>query len=250
MNVGEIIKDSLKYPLSDWKKFLFLGILFVITDLDVIAGQFIGNMALIMLLSFVTLPFWLISYGYIFRIIKLSLTGENKLPAFNNWKNMFIDGLKVFITFIIPFIIYSLVFVILYVNKLIPFTGIWQTIVLYAIIIPIVFIAITNKAYYENKSSSASIFKIFKVREILEKISLKGWNNFTKWYIITAIIFLVINSIFMLLNTFIGLIYPIYEPLKFTPLLLDMIDALIITPYAYIFLSRSIGLFYIANEEK
>jgi hypothetical protein len=140
--------------------------------------------------------------------------------------------------------------VILYLNKLIPFSGIWQTIVLFAIIIPIVFIAVTNKAYYENKSSSASIFKIFKVREILEKISLKGWNNFTKWYIITAIIFLIINSIFMLLNALFGLIYPIYEPLNFTSLLLDIIDALIITPYSYIFLARSVALFYMPDEEE
>lgn len=249
MDIWTIVKDSLKYPLSNWKKFLFLGILFVITDLHVIAGQFSGNIGILLGLFYVTLPFWLISYGYIFRIIKLSLTGENKLPEFNNWKNMFIDGLKVFIAFIIPFIIYSLVFVILYVNKLIPFSGIWQTIVLFTIIIPIVFIAVTNKAYHENKSSSAPIFKIFKVREILENISLKGWNNFTKWYIMTAIIFLIINNIFMLINTLIGLIYPIYEPLNFTTIFLDIIDTLIITPYAYIFLARSVALFYMANEE-
>ena len=34
MNVTELIKDSLKYPISDWKKIVLLGIIIVIGGLS------------------------------------------------------------------------------------------------------------------------------------------------------------------------------------------------------------------------
>ena len=35
--------------------------------------------------------------GYFFRIIKSSLDGMDELPGLNNWNDMFISGIKVFI---------------------------------------------------------------------------------------------------------------------------------------------------------
>ena len=39
--------------------------------------------------------------GYEFRIIQSSLTGTSELPKFNDWIKMFINGFKVFVTYIV-----------------------------------------------------------------------------------------------------------------------------------------------------
>jgi len=38
MNLGEIVDDSLKYPLSDWKKLLFYGFIVLFTTNAVFSG--------------------------------------------------------------------------------------------------------------------------------------------------------------------------------------------------------------------
>ena len=59
MDIGEIVSDSIKYPTSDWKKVLILGLLFL-------AGIFI------------TYRFPL-SIGYGFRALKASIAGSDEL---------------------------------------------------------------------------------------------------------------------------------------------------------------------------
>ncbi|MBP2046515.1 DUF4013 domain-containing protein [Methanobacterium aggregans] len=116
MDIKFIVRDSLKYPLSDWKKILILGIIlfissYVITD-NIIT---IRNIAEMGLLGIIGLMFGLLAYGYAFRIIKTSLLGIVELPAFDDWVNMFLVGLKVLvvgIVYLIPvilFIIFSAV---------------------------------------------------------------------------------------------------------------------------------------------
>jgi hypothetical protein len=51
MDVGEIISDSIRYPSSDWKKYIILGVLLVIPIV------------------------FFIAFGYILRIIKSSICG-------------------------------------------------------------------------------------------------------------------------------------------------------------------------------
>ena len=69
MNVGETVKDALKYPFSI-KNFLILGFIFVIANLYDISGQFSQNAPLLIVLLFLGLLFCLITYGYIFKINK------------------------------------------------------------------------------------------------------------------------------------------------------------------------------------
>lgn len=113
MSIRGIIIDSLSYPFSNWMRFLFLGIVVLISFsqyaflslvkinfllficLDIIGFLFVGSFA----------------RGYLFKIINKSLTGINELPGFNDWINIFIDGIKVLIVNIIylfPFILITL----------------------------------------------------------------------------------------------------------------------------------------------
>ena len=84
MDINEIISDSIKYPFTDWKKILILGILTVITGLNSIF-QSLGfkniGLTLFSLLAFV-LAYFLIS-GYQYRIIKSSLNDVEVPPEFN-----------------------------------------------------------------------------------------------------------------------------------------------------------------------
>lgn len=43
MNIGEIINDSIKYPLSNKRTFLFLGLIVILGDLYSILGSTTHN---------------------------------------------------------------------------------------------------------------------------------------------------------------------------------------------------------------
>jgi hypothetical protein len=97
MDIGDIVSDAIKYPLSDWTKILMLGIILVIASISSIVGAFTQNGTLISVLGLIGFIVGLFGYGYLFRIIKASLAGISELPEFDEWPDMFIDGIKVVI---------------------------------------------------------------------------------------------------------------------------------------------------------
>lgn len=200
-----------------------------------------------------------------FKIIKSSLNGINKLPEFNNWINMGFGGFIVYIVYLIPVILLVLIWMIIFgvqdkSNILAGFDsiyflltplisiiwpGIMSTIInlinflmmiigavivsylgiLYIIlVVPIILVAVTNMAYYEGELKSG-----FRIREIFEEISLIGWKNLIKWYIIIGILYLILIIIASTIRTYIGIINPILG---------GLIMLLFILPYSYIFLAR------------
>ena len=91
----DIYKDSLEYSAKDFKTLLILGVTYF--------------------LSFLFLPIFLI-YGYSYRVTKISvegmINGNDPLPEFDNVIDMFVDGIKVVLTYLVyllvPFIIFIL----------------------------------------------------------------------------------------------------------------------------------------------
>ena len=84
MDYGEIVSNAIKYPSTGWIKVLILGVLLIIPIVN-----FIG-------------------WGYLLRIMKATFTGFNELPDFDEVGDLFIDGLKIFVIFLIaaiPFIV-------------------------------------------------------------------------------------------------------------------------------------------------
>ena len=228
MDVGEISSNALKYPLSNFKKVLILGILTIT--------------------SFLIIPGFLI-LGYLFRILKESSKGSDDVPEFNMWLNMFIDGLKVFFVLFV----YSLIPVALIIlgmgNAILPFINTpftWSlvqstlsfgllsglTIIGMLLIILISFIiavALTNMAY-QNKLSSA-----FRFRDIFTKIGEIGWVDYIIWYIVmvlvASIVYFISSTLILL---FIGII----------------LVPLIISPYFTMFYARSAALIYTSTESE
>ena len=112
MNIGKIIKNSLRYPFQDWKKIFLLGIILLISSTLVDLAVFAQNNIETGLLVIFGLILVLFAYGYSLRIIKSSQTGGMKLPPFNKWRNMLISGVKVLIVGIVYFIPVILVIIL------------------------------------------------------------------------------------------------------------------------------------------
>lgn len=279
MTIGSIVDDAIRYPLSDWKRYLILGIIFLMGDLVYITRfdasiVLTTNIVIEWVLGIIVFAFILLTRGYFFRIIKSSLNDESEPPEFNRWIDMFKDGVKLFIVgvvYTIPAILIIIVFSILsytsnpltVINTLSGATvwfliggtgwhtlqawvGIWFIIsILYVIIIaPIIAMAYARMANNENKLLTA-----FQLREILNTIVLKGWGNFIIWYIVTGILFFTLFFIILIpiaifaiiIHSFLGTI-----PIQF---LMDLLGSLFVAPYLYMFIGRSIALFYKSDKD-
>ncbi len=80
VNLTEILSNSFRYPFSNPKRALILAILTFFSSLIIPA---------------------ILANGYMLRIMKYSFEGSEELPPFNEWLNMFVDGLKVIIVNIV-----------------------------------------------------------------------------------------------------------------------------------------------------
>lgn len=249
MNIGEIIKDSLKYPFSDWKKFLILGIFMVLNTLNVIFQSLGANMLLTSTLGIFGLLFGVLIFGYEIRILKLSLAGFAKLPPFNDWFDIILNGIFVIIVgiaYAIPLILIivfgglslGLTIGSIGTNGAIIFFGILiVTVLLYLVIsYPMFLMALVNMAFYDSDLGAA-----FKFREIFNKLSNIGWGNLIIWYITTGIICLILIFIGGLVEAIFNLI-----GLKIIGVVLV---PLIVLPYIFIYIFRSSALFYSSEDQ-
>ena len=84
MKLEEILSQSFKYPISNVKRLLILGIL---------------------ILSTIFIIPRILTAGYHIRIIESSFEGSNELPPFNEWKKMVIDGFKYIIVLLVYLIV-------------------------------------------------------------------------------------------------------------------------------------------------
>ena len=224
MDVGQISSDAIKYPLADFKKILILGI--------------------VLILSFLIIPGFLY-LGYLFRVLKTTLGGSDELPEFGEWREMFLDGFRVF--------------VVLLVYTIVPITliliGLWTSLIsiistpniganelpsislgvissisilggILAIIISFLIpIILTNMADYGELKYA------FNFNKLIQKISEIGWVDYFIWYIVMLIIWYVTATIAFLL------IFPLIIGILLVPLVLY--------PYITLFFARSTALVYV-----
>jgi len=255
MNMSGIIKDSLRYPFSDWKKILFLGLIVVIytISINIIPFNIHSGFTYQFLVISLLINFFIL--GYFFKIIQYSLKNTKKLPKFSNWVNLFKNGFK--LTFVgliysipatLPLILLTssllnfylyqptlFIFIMGAIEHIHPILWSFVYILYFLILFPISLIAIANMAKNDGKLSYA-----FKFKEIFDKIKNIGWIKFYSWYLLTSVINYLIFLIGLLI-VIISILFHTYQIEKF-------IDALILTPYIYIFFSRSIALIYKSDQ--
>lgn len=249
MNIGDIIKNSLNYPLSNTKNLLFLGVIMLIGQLfSIVTSLGIRNSLLYILLGLVLLITIFLRSGYSIRILESSINGSDTLPDLDKWKIMFIDGLKLIVVEIIYFIPLIMIIVIISMitvfmtistgahvksdNFIVMIGMIGIVSVIYILIVyPILLMAISNMAYHEKNISYVLYFG-----EIKALISNIGIGKLFGWFISTIIIYVVMIGIGLVINYLFGLAHLTFIGLIFYSLL--------IIPFAITFLYRSTSLIY------
>ena len=250
MDIGDLVSDALKYPLSDWTKILMLGIILVIAGIANISRTFIADNTLISVLGIIGLIVGLLGYGYFFRIIKSSLAGISELPSFDDLVTMLIDGIKVAIVgliYAIPAIILILIFAASIIISLISNPsavavgaligagiGIILAMLYMLVITPIIAIAVAHMAHNDGEFGAA-----FRFSEILDKIGNIGWGDIIVWYIVTGIIYIILAAIGGFITSLFGLIHPVVTL---------VLMSLIVTPYLQMYVARSVALVYSSQE--
>lgn len=268
------VKEAIKYPFNDTKQVLLLGILTGVMGLiAIIPNLGIGFIAmpvviqninpmllvslglLLLLLSIIQLIISLLINGYSYRIINLSLNRQMQLPELNNWKNMFIDGLKLFVVefiYLLAFGVFCLIVAIIgtAIASLLPEIGALIVLALFGIICIIGFIItilVSNMAIVHVVKNDGDIAKGFDYKEILNIISQIGWGKYILIlilsYIFTLVVMLVLGVLFAILLFLIAMTN-IPTLLAILGLVFFIITYFLIVPYFTLFSSRLIGSIY------
>jgi hypothetical protein len=254
MKIGEIIGDALGYPLSDPKKLLTFGIILAVGTLySNFTVQGAANIALVLILMLLALLALVMVWGYEIRILRISFAGLGELPRFDNWLDMFVDGLKVFVVGIIYAIPLVIVVGLLFLGIVFAPVGLANisihnpstifALMIFAIIAtliilltyPIFLMMLANMVYNNSKIESA-----FKLGEIFNKISNIGWGNFLVWYIVTGIIYLVLLVIGIIILAFFNIIH-----LKIVG---GLLYPIVFGSFMSIFVFRSVASFYMSGN--
>lgn len=235
MNLKHITRDSLRFATSNWLKVVVLGMVIFIADM-VNDLSFLGPVAqeVDFLLVAAGSILGIFEAGYIFRTIEESTHGNDHLPQFNRWADMFIHGVKELLITIIYFALPILILLIGVglISQLIGsinenfaiFLVIFGLILASLIYIPYQ-AAILNMARYHGSLRSG-----FEVRKIIYLMWRIGFKKLAFVYMITVILAIVV-------------LYTLKDTLTVLPFHLgDAVSGLILAPFILIFTARALGL--------
>ena len=264
MDLREIIIDSIKYPISDTRKFLMFCALIILMSLSTILPSYgLKNDTLSIILSLVTLIVSFIVLGYSVEVIKNGTEGDNTLPDFDYVKQ-FVMGIKAFILDMIYFIIPAVIVIIVasasglftsftkivyasidaiadgasnftMIMAAIPqstvtsFTNALTVTLIVAIILFILFslMAVTGLVRFAKSESG---IEGLRFKEILKDMSNVGFIKI----IVTLIVIYIIALVLAVVIGLIGLI----------PYIGVFIGIFVGVPFIMLFLYRAIGLLY------
>ncbi|WP_414469953.1 DUF4013 domain-containing protein [Methanobacterium sp. ACI-7] len=166
INLSEILSNSFRYPFSNVKRMLLLGLLLA-TSIFIIPG--------------------ILAYGYFLRIIENSLNGSKDLPPFDNFGTMFVDGIKYIVVDIvylgIPGVIVGFITTIIFI-AIFPYAMAFTNFYLILGIVSIFLLAIPYLlsliAFPNMVYNGIEVSKAFDFKNILRIIKVVSW----KFYIL------------------------------------------------------------------
>lgn len=233
-----IYKDSFEYAGQNLKTLLKIGIL--------------------SFFNFLIIPQFLV-LGFQYRIINISVNGmidgDDKLPEFNNFTAMLVDGIKIFVVEIL-YIIIPIVIMILggflggyFNNIIISIIMILIGLILFVISLLYLFLAVPNMV--ANEGSFKKAFDFEKITEIIKMIGGGKYLGFCIGVaLINFVISIVVAGILFFILIFCGIASAIFIPsgvLAFAivwNIIYVAIVSFIVTPYLGFFTSRANGLIY------
>lgn len=224
MKLTEIISDSFKYPGSNpehlntnRKRWLIFGLL-MFTTLVVIPGIFVA--------------------GYALRVTRKTIQGDSKLPEYDEWAGMVLDGLKVIVTTIVYYFIPTILvilgagqfYLMAYVYGVLNLTLInWLPLIIGVLLfIPVIMfymMALSNIAYH-NRLGAA-----FNMGEIIQRIETVGYGRFILWWVATMIVSAIFASAGSLIEMGSSIVGFFVVPI-------------LINSFITLFQARSMGLIY------
>lgn len=229
--------DALKYPLSNVKMVLLLGLVLLLADLvNEVHGTDKFSVILKLTLTLVAVVMSLLEAGYLFKVIEETIRGSDSLPEFNQLKSIFIHGTKEIIVTIIYLSLPTLELVIsvYYLLSSAQTHNLGELNLGYAFLVigfsSIVVIGfllqgvILNMAH--NRGSIRSAFSWGKIKEKMRNV---GYKNLLLTYLIAF-------------ATFGSLIIFFSDTIKNIPFIGILILMLFIEPYLLIFNIRVLGL--------
>ena len=253
MSVSSIFNNAFRFPFSAMDKWLILGVLLVIGSLSSILvswGIDLGIASIIV--SIIAIIAGFIVSGYSLAIVRDTIHGYDQLPSFDIGENI-IDGIKVFILGIVYSIIPVIVFFALLIvtgaaeafieiinltmggattvpsDLALKFVGSLGITLIISLILFIVFSLFSTIAMC-RLANTGSFSQGFAFSEIIGDFKRIGVGSFIAWWIVLAIISLVL----VLISVFISAV----------PHIGYVVSILFIYSFIAIFASRATGLIY------
>lgn len=263
MDVIDIIKDTIYYPINDYKNWLIIGIIFLLSS--ILTGYVIPENGVVGAIgSIINILISILIVGIGIAVMKATLRRSSEIPMMDIANN-FIDGIKSiiisFIYFIIPAIIVSIISIpvgvysntysiLKYIsniptnvtvtpetivqsipqNVLVSFATSFTIIVVIALILTIIF-ALFEIIAQVRFAETGSIADAMDIKAIFNKISSIGWGKYII-YVVAVFICLIIISIIMAIIALI-------------PYIGVLIAEFVFASYTLLFISRCRALIYL-----
>ena len=271
-SITDCVVEGLKYPFTDIKKLLGLGVLFAVFELlsmaftiksfDVtkaIIGTIektnatastlnisqLPNMDMYLAFAILIIGFIVVLFilGYQYNVLDFSIRKKEELPGFGNVVEMFVRGVKYFIVSIIyaipPMIVLFLAILV---------TGnssIWPVLMLisFALLVICYFLLIMALS---NMVAHDSLKNAFDFRQIIDNISNLGWGKYIGTILFTLIVFMIINFAVGIILSFLTVMFAaaINNQAVVVSAFITIIEALFISSYCSVFLNRVCGSVY------
>jgi hypothetical protein len=220
MNLHVLLWDSLFYPFRDCKRFLTVIIL--------------------MFSVFLVIPGFLAG-GYFFRVVEATLSGQEKLPSFDNKKELLVNGLK----YLGWYLFYSTPCIMIFLT-------------LFLVGTPVDMNSSVSKVFFSGLSFLIAIVSMMGLANMVHENRFMAAFNFIRIFQLIKIIkwkkYLIYIAIYCLIMSLLTkipseIIYYIpKQPHTLTLLLTGVIILYTLLIYSSIFSSRFIGLIYPPKE--
>lgn len=268
----DLFKESAKYPLNDISKVGILAAIIIVFSIIGVIGVFVAIMPLLIaqdssgailsiligiVIILLTIVFGIFLTGYEYRIIKFAINKSPLLPEYNEWKEMFVDGLKV----LVARIVYGLISVIILgiigligflISTALPDDLKIIVLILFGLIILAVYLILSFlfvMGIPHMANNQGELGKAFKFNEIYGVIKQIGLVQYIMMIIILNVIVSVLAFIFNTIPNLLLQSYP--DPiLALLALVLSFVYMIIIIPYLFFFESRVIGSIYAKKNEQ
>lgn len=243
-----ILRDAVLYTVSDWRNFLILGVILVLTDnvIDLSSPRISSVYDIFIIASAVgviaVLSF--IEVGYGFRIVEETVDGSKIPPDFNDPLNLFVHGIKESLILVVYFIL-PLITLIVGIIEFATFAGLeWGFFVEWVLIVVFVtfficFNILMQGAILTMAHHRGSLHWGFNLPQVSAKVKKVGLKNMLLVTIITGLMLYVVKQ--FILSALHGIPYP-------GSAMGELIGTFLVAPFLMIFTTRLLGLIDVPDE--